>query len=286
MIEDRSMGSVLREQLRNGCRPRAALLAIVAALAACESQGYAGDESPLPGRKRSSEEEEGAATSASTSNPPDVAGGRVTDGGPNDGGNPVPSSYCSGENLIACFSFEGSVSDHSPNALAATTITNVTFGPGKAGQAAILTAASVIRFGPSVAWNGTSVTIEAWIRQTSRNGDAFVFDADQRYAMLVRDNGELRCNSAGGGADGGSVPLNTWVHVACVFAQGRVRVYTGGVQRDDEAGGAGTALGSGTAIGADAPSGSPFVGSIDALRVFRQARTSPQIAADAAGDAL
>jgi hypothetical protein len=256
---------------------RAALVALIA----CSSSNYDADGIPLPDRER---EGEGSATS--TSGPPGTNGGGAagTDGGTTgDGGDAGASAYCSGPRLVACFGFEGSVTDLSPNALVPTTSQNVAFGPGKFGQAAVLTAASTIRFAASDVWNGTSITVEAWIRQSSRNADAFVIDADQRYAMLVRDNGELRCNSAGGSADGGSVALNAWVHVACVFAAGRVRVYTGGIQRDDEGGGAGGALGSGTAIGADAPSGSPFIGSIDALRVFRQARTAAQIAADAAG---
>jgi hypothetical protein len=266
---------------------RAWLPALAAALVACGSSKYDATDIPLPDRERG-DGEPGTSTSA----PPGAgtAGtgtgtGTGTDGGPRvDGGDAGSPSYCSGPSLVACFGFEGTVTDHSPNALVPTTLQNVTFGAGKFGQAVVLTAASVIRFAPSDLWNGTSITIEAWIRQSSRNGDAFVLDADQRYGMLVRDNGELRCISAGGNADGGSIPLSTWVHVACVFAPGSVRVYTGGAQRDDERGGTGGALGSGTAIGADAPSGSPFIGSIDALRVFRQARTAPQIAAAAAGD--
>jgi hypothetical protein len=158
---------------------------------------------------------------------------------------------------------------------------NVTYAAGKHGDAIVVGAASAVRFPPAMTWNGASITIEAWVRPAQAGIEMVVLDVDQRYAMRIRDNGELRCQGASGAVDGGSVPAGVFTHVACVFVNGNVGVYTAGVLRDVEGASMGSALGTGTAIGSDAPSGTAFSGAIDSLRIFNVARSSPDIAADA-----
>ena len=113
--------------------------------------------------------------------------------------------------------------------------------------------------------------------------DTTFVDPTGRPVPLLPD-GTLQC--AGGVlVTGGPVPVAVWTHVACVFDGQRAMAYVGGVLKN-------TAFGSPgliptpepAALGGNAPSGEPFVGAIDSLRIFKVARTAAQIAATASGN--
>ena len=189
----------------------------------------------------------------------------------------VAPRLCGEPDLLLCFSFEGEVKDGSPNAFAPTATQGVTFGPGKVGQAAQLSATSFIRFASAPLLTEPATTVEAWVNAAQRT-DGVIFDADNRYAMATLADGSLRCIAQGADVRGGVVGLATWTHVACVYDGTEVRAYVNGVLINTGRGSTGHAT-AGAAIGGNAPNGEPFVGAIDSLRVFKVARTAAQIAA-------
>jgi hypothetical protein len=206
-----------------------------------------------------------------------------SDAGPDAG----KSALCTGNDLALCFPFEGQVKDESLNAFVPAVVNGVTFGPGKAGQAATFTDSSAIRFdGPMAKLNATATTVEAWIRVAQISAEGVVFDADNRYAMSVQPgtgaNGQIQCNNGGGTiVRGGDVIIGQWMHAACVFDTSTIRLYLDGTERKS-AGGGPSSSSAGAAIGGNSPSGAPFIGSIDSFRVFFKARTPAEILAAAA----
>lgn len=136
-----------------------------------------------------------------------------------------------------------------------------------------------IRFAPSAAFNLSTVTVEAFVKVAALpGGDQIIFDADDRFGVLLQPSGGIRCNGSGDAVAGGTVTVGKWVHVACVWGGGAVRVYIDGALAVQNAGG--TANGGGQeAIGGDAPSGSNrFAGSIDTMRIFKVMRTPAEMA--------
>jgi hypothetical protein len=270
----------MRSTQRLSCALRGVFLVGLIGFSACTSSTDGSDaDVPLP--RRLEEADASFGEDGSTISPGgDDAGTDAATDAPNEGG--TIATYCNVDDLIACFTFEGAVTDHAPAAHVPSLLQNVTYAPGKHGSALVLGATTNVRFAPSATWNSASITVEAWVRPAVNNTEMVIFDADQRYVVIKRDNGEIRCGSPGGNVDGGSVPAGVWTHVACVYSGGSVGVYTAGVLRDVEDGGTGASLGAGTALGADAPNGAAFIGAIDSLRVFRVARSGAQIAAAAA----
>lgn len=193
---------------------------------------------------------------------------------------PARSPFCSEPNLVLCYEFEGNTNDGSGNALNPATVEGVSFIPGKAGQAAELGATSFIRLGYSALLNVTGVTIEAWVNLSPDVlSKGVVFIADNRYSMEIDENGELKCIAAGGAETGGVVVKGQFTHVACTIdSVGAIRNYVGGIERKTGAGRLATSDTATAAIGGGTPSGSPFVGSIDSLRVFGSVRTATEIA--------
>ena len=75
--------------------------------------------------------------------------------------------------------------------------------------------------------------------------------------------------------------MGQWVHLACVFDGTKILLYVNGVQVDMDNGHPQQSASGSEAVGGNAPSGTPFIGAIDSLRVFKVARTAEQIAAAA-----
>ena len=187
---------------------------------------------------------------------------------------------CSAPDLALCFAFEGVVHDGSPSALTPT-VSGVTFGPGKVGQAAIFGAASYVRFAAAPAFEVTTATIEAWVKMAPNPSiDGVIFDDDNRASLTILPDGTVLCkpNAAVVAA---KIVANQWTHVACVFDGANAHVYVAGDEVGSGAGAIPSSPMSTAAVGGNAPSGEPFIGAIDSLRVFRVARTPAQIAAAA-----
>lgn len=263
----------MRIAIRHGVAIVAALLVAMSAACGKSSSDDADDSVKLPQRSNEDSGEDAGIAPPDGSRPDDAAA---------DADTSVPQKTCGEPDLLLCFTFEGVVKDGSPNALVPTAVAGVTFGPGKVGQAAVLADTSFIRYATAPLLTVPVATVEAWVRPTQLLAESVIFDADERYSMAVLPNGALQCSSSL--VAGGIVPVGVWTHVACVFDGASYTAYVGGVLKSSGAGATGINAAASAAIGGNAPSGQPFVGAIDSLRVFNVARTAAQIAASAAGN--
>ncbi|MDF2698324.1 MAG: hypothetical protein K0S65_6708 [Labilithrix sp.] len=202
-----------------------------------------------------------------------------------DGGDAAAASTtCAGPDLALCFAFDGNTVDQSAAKLTPDVVANISFAPGKAGQAASFVATSALRFAPNAAFElpAGAATIEAWIKRQNAGADAVVFDDDGRFSLTINAAGNVWCKSSGGAITGGTVvPVDQWAHVACVIDAGTMRAYLNGNEDASGPGAVGSSPTSPAAIGGNSPDGEPFLGLIDSFRVFRSARTPAQIAAAA-----
>jgi hypothetical protein len=193
---------------------------------------------------------------------------------------PTSTLCASRASLLACFPFDGSVTDEAPNAPQPTTAKVAGFVAGHEGQAAVIDAASSIVIPSGNAWNVSIFSIEMWIKPTSIPGAgarAGLLDSDGRFGLFLYDNG-LRCIISGGIVQGPIVPAGTWSHVACTHSGTSLRVFVNGTAVA-EAVASGVGLSSGpTTIGSNSPSGDTFDGAIDSVRVWATARTDAEIA--------
>jgi hypothetical protein len=196
----------------------------------------------------------------------------------------APPFSCSDPGVALCFSFDGTSSDQSPAALAPSETANLAFVAGRRGQAIAFGPDSALRFAPHPAFDLPSgaASIEAWIQRSSSSTDAVVFDDDARFSLTIDAGGHVWCKSSKGEVRASTVlPVGQWVHVACVVDAGTMRAYAAGIVDGIGIGGIDPSPMSAAAIGGNAPSGEPFVGIIDSLRVFRVARTPEEIASAA-----
>lgn len=242
------------------------------AVVACGYPDPQGDatRTPLPDRTRDAGadvevDEDGGIIEASTVNPTEDA--------------TAPSTLCTASDLALCLAFEGNVTDGSPNKLAVTA-SNIAFGAGREGQGAVLSNASSMLVGPSAVFDSAEITVEAWVKvSASANADAVVFDADNRYSLTITAQRQVWCKSSGGVVLGGTVTPEQWTHVACVVGGGVVRAYANGVEVGAQPGSVIASPTSSQAVGGNCPSGEPFLGILDSVRVFRVARSAADIAA-------
>ena len=204
-----------------------------------------------------------------------------TDGSDGDAAQPAFCDPTDGT-LIACYELEGNARDGSANRLDATT-SGVTFGAGRIGLAAQVDASSILGIAESSLLDPSAITMEAWIHPTqlpSAGTRAGIIDNNGQYGFFLHPGGDLQCVGLQATAN---VQAGTWTHVACTY-DGTTRIYAGGVLVGMTAGGGG-ALGTGgttgISIGGDNPAGSPLVGAIDQLRIFKIARTASEICAAA-----
>ena len=213
--------------------------------------------------------------------PPDVdAAPPPKDAGADTSAATQAALLCGASDLALCFAFEGAVEDHSPSALKPT-VSGVSFAPGVTGQAALFNAASFVRFAASPSLELTTATIEAWVKLAPNpTGDGVIFDDDNRASLTILANGTVLCKP-NGAAINAKVVVDQWTHVACVFDGANAHLYVSGFAVGSGPGVIGSSPTSTAAVGGNAPSGEPFVGAIDSLRVFRVARTPAQIAAAA-----
>lgn len=188
---------------------------------------------------------------------------------------------CAVNDLALCLTFEGSSVDQSTAPIQAAEASGLDYVPGKQGQGARFGSQSALRFGPNIVFDlpAGAATIEAWIKRASSTEDAVVFDDDARFSLTINAAGQVWCKSSGGAITGARVvPVEQWAHVACVIEGGTMRAYVDGALDASGPGAVVSSPSSPAAVGGNAPSGEPFVGVIDSLRVFRVARSPADIA--------
>jgi len=190
--------------------------------------------------------------------------------------------------LIACYQFEGDTTDSSANRLDAT-MANVSFPPGKIGQAMQFGATSAADVPDSSAFDVTALTIEAWIwpsQLPSNDNRAGILDMNGQYGFFIHAGGELSC-SGGVTLPNAVAYLTTdrWTHVACTYDGAAAAIYVDGIALSIATGGTALKTGgtTGISLAADNPpgAGSRLIGMIDDVRMMNVARTAAQICADA-----
>lgn len=183
--------------------------------------------------------------------------------------------------LVAYYTFEGNASDLSGNTNNAAVTNHVTFVPGISGLAASFdgsTSYIQVNESPSLELAGP-MTISAWVNPSAEGSLNCIVDKDYSflgYNLYLQNGGvEMRVSSTQGTATvtGGSVPLNTWSHVAGVFSGSQILVYLNGSLVGQVAAPAGLSnYSKNLYIGVwGAPgSGRFFQGQIDNLRIYNR----------------
>jgi len=186
--------------------------------------------------------------------------------------------------IVACFDFEGSVTDASSSMLPVTT-QDVAFVAGEAGSAVALGSTSAIHIPENPALDVNEVSIETWVRlgQLPVSGARMgVVDNDSEYGMFVLAQGVLECNITNMTLAGATLTAGVWTHVACVDDGMQLRQYVNGSLTASAASGAPTPNGTnGTSLGGNSPSGDPLIGDMDVVRIYDVARSAAQICSDA-----
>ncbi len=182
--------------------------------------------------------------------------------------------------------FEGVATDGSQYGNNPTTTTAAMFVVGHDGLALQSTAATDIRIKDSPSLDvTTAITLELWLKPHTI-ADIWIVDNDNQYGLHMTATGGLDCSVAGlASAGGGSIPANTWTHLACTYDGTANRAWLNGVQVGSVPimGLMQTSSTTGMAIGHDSPTGPKLDGLIDSVRIWRIARTPAQIACVALG---
>jgi hypothetical protein len=239
----------------------------------CEPSGFCSFADPAcPGGRRYGE------LSGSLAN--QCVGAENPDGGPDIDAPAAP--FCDAVNepaLVGCWELEGNLLDGSGDNNNGTG-TAVAFVAGQTGMAASLEAGARITVADSASLTPTALTIEGWIAPTSLPpaGRMGLLDNDGQYGMFLLPNG-ISCTSTIVLATTVAIPTGVFTHVACTYDGTTARFYLDGTELGSLGGGTpiGAGNNNGTVIGGNSPSGDPFLGRIDQVRVWSVVRTAQQI---------
>lgn len=215
-----------------------------------------------------------ASDDASNDAPRD-APGDATDASPPDA--PItPVAFCNSldPNLRGCYRFEGNLDDGSMYANGGAGVGSYATTNGHIGQA-LVAANSTITVPFDASLSTGQFTLQLWIRPTiypatsvARMG---LLD-NNSYRLMVHYGGVVRCALNTGVQDlytTTAVPLATWTRVTCIYDQATLKIYFNGIEQASANHNVGLdGLSTGTTIGRQEPSGDPFVGLIDDVRIF------------------
>jgi hypothetical protein len=138
--------------------------------------------------------------------------------------------------LVAYYPFQGNANDFSGYGNNAIIASNLVYQTGEAGLAATFDGISSyceVAESPSVILTNY-VSITAWVNPTQENGLECIVDKDYNFQgynlYLVGSQVIMRISGALGSTatQGGTVPLNTWSHVAGVFDGTNILIYVNG----------------------------------------------------------
>lgn len=227
--------------------------------------------------------------------PAGLAGGPRSDGGgPGiDGASTVDAAEpgCPpGDDLVACYRFEGDADDDTSYANHATW-SNVTFVPGRDGRGtaiAFSATASVIAADTASLDVTAAMTVEGWLRIDALpaiNARMGVLDNNGQYGLFLAPNGQIRCAVGTTTAIGLVVFVGAWTHVACTYDGARVQLYQDGVAGAFVAasGAVPTAGVDGLALGQNLPDppADHLAGALDDVRIWRIALSAAEVCASA-----
>lgn len=215
---------------------------------------------------------------------------RVVDTAPPDAG----PRYCKDDpDLVACYRFEFDESESQP--LDESTYGNsgtsmdVQYDVGRDGGLAMAFGdLSSVLVPDSASLDVGAITLELWARVDAlpaQGGRAGFLDDDGEYGLFLYSDGSVHCAVGGAADDGLVLALATWTHVACTYDGAQIVLYQDGVAGPSVpiVTTIATAPTGGLGIGQNMPDGDHLSGAIDDLRIWRVARTAPEIADDAAG---
>lgn len=195
--------------------------------------------------------------------------------------------FCDGADptIVLCMPFEGAIADASAHAQAIDVTGATSFVAGaRGGSAVLLTDQTVIHVPHNAAWTyAGQLRVEVWMKPDAlpESGKrAGLIDKDGSFGVFVQSDGRITCTMGGGvEAPAGTAKIGRWTHIACVNGTTTVSMYVDGAKITDAPAGAATSTTALAAIGGNSPSGDPFVGALDELRVTAGARTPGEIAA-------
>ncbi|WP_437607018.1 LamG-like jellyroll fold domain-containing protein [Sorangium sp. So ce834] len=202
-----------------------------------------------------------------------------------------PAALCDAADpsLIACFAFEGDPGDGSLHRFKPEQAKNLSYEPGKGGQALRVTRGSRLRFRHDAAWTAPAMTIDVWINPASlpKSGRYAVIDSGGKPSIFLMPSGEIRCTMGVERNVPYSIVPGAWTHIACLSDGQTQRLYVNGVEIDRSSSGAVLASGEQPIfIGSEEPSGGDeFDGLLDSLRIFGRTLAPEEICAAAGGNA-
>jgi len=177
-------------------------------------------------------------------------------------------------NLRGCYRFEGNLDDGSMYANGGSGGGAYTSTDSHIGRS-LIAASSTITVPFDASLSTSEFTLQVWIRPTiypatsvARMG---LLDNNQ-YRLMVHFGGVVRCAINAGVQDlytTTAVPLATWTRVTCIYDRATLKIYFNGIEQASANHNIGLdGLSTGTTIGRQEPSGDPFVGLIDDVRIF------------------
>ena len=193
--------------------------------------------------------------------------------------------FCDAANepaLVGCWEFEQNTNDASGDGNDATAA-NVGYAVGKVGQAVVLQANSSLVVGDRASLEPQHLTVEAWLKPAQTppsSGRWGMIDSDGAYGIFITAT-TILCTFNGSLTVTVTLPVNAWTHLACTTDGATVRMYVDGLPTMLTAAGAPLATGNanGVVLAGNSPTGDTFVGAVDQMRVWSEARTQEQICA-------
>ena len=198
-----------------------------------------------------------------------------------------PALFCdpADTTLRLCLAFEGNATDGSSFGNDPATA-SLTFVTGQVGMAVRLDGASRIDVPEVMSLDIAHLTMEAWINpsQIPATGRFGIADDNGEWGFFLQPGGIVRCTPAPAISTVGVITQNTWTHVACTHDGTTLAIWINGSMAASVAatGNIGTGGTNGTSIGGDSPPPNDrFIGMMDQVRVFSEARSAAQICAAA-----
>jgi hypothetical protein len=196
--------------------------------------------------------------------------------------------------LVACYEFEGTAADATPNHNDPSTAIGVAFGPGESGQGLAAGATMDLRMPVAPPLDGgTAVTIETWLRVDTDPGAlgqtrSMALDHNNQIGAVIMPGPAVVCTVSTNSNPSVSVPaapiaLGVWIHVACRYDGAQVETWISGALIGGVAlTGPLTPTADGIRVAGNWPDPTNtlddrLIGAIDQLRIWSSVRTAQQI---------
>jgi hypothetical protein len=197
--------------------------------------------------------------------------------------------------LQACFTMDGqgsTLTDRSARGHHGTIVGPATRASGRPGQALELSGSNNYAEVPHGSHLNlpSALTIEAWIFPTvASTADVAIIDKGSHYSLVVRTDGTGHLSCIASNIKAGTLSLNQWNHVACVWQTSMLHGYINGERRISISGGGIVSRGASNSrplrIGALTSGGAvvpqTFAGRIDSVKIYSSVRSGSQICAAA-----